>query len=193
TVQLGSDGPVQQHGGHAGVHSPGETQDYLFLPNFTFQFLHGGFDKGIRGPILSNARNPYQEVLQESFSIGCVVDLWMELYPVGGFPFDPKGRVVHIRGPCQSDPAGGQFLYGVAMAHPYLAVLGNPLEEALPFPHIGKIGPSVFTGGGGGHLATTEMGEVWCPVTNPQRRLVPTGPRKVRVGGVVRPYRGRGA
>ena len=90
----------------------------------------------------------------------------MELHAPDGFVVGGVGCVLHFFRRGDGVEALWQSGNRVAMAHPYLAVLVEALEECVAEVDRGEVSAAVLAAASGFHLATKRMAHVLCAVAD---------------------------
>ena len=166
TGEAVADGAVEEHGGHGTVHAARETEDYAVVAKLGFKFIDCCLHERGGAPVLSAAADAYHEVAQQEAALQAVEHLGVELHAPQLLAFSLIGGVDDLF--CRGDGAEalGEGGDGVAVAHPYLRVVGKALEERVLMVEGAKVRPPVLAALGAFHASAVSVRHVLCAVAD---------------------------
>ena len=127
--QLLSDRTAQQCRRDGRIHTAGQSQNHLLVPDLRTQLFDGIADKIIHHPVAGEAADTEQEIAQDILAVDAVRDLRMELHRVNLLLRTLERRARAVRRFRGDGKALRQLADKIGMAHPDRAACRNTVKE----------------------------------------------------------------
>ena len=196
-VELLTDGLVEQHGHHGGIHAAGERADDVAVAHGFAHLLHHAFHEGAHGPVGRDLRHLEEEVADHLRAVFGVMHFGVELQGVDAAFVAAHGGHVEGGGAAGHDEAGRRRLHLVAVGHPHAGAFafgegGNAVPQGA-VGHLFKVGGAVFAGFGLGEHAAELVGEKLHAVADAEHRHAEFKQALVEAGSVLFAHAGGAA
>ena len=143
---------------------------------------------------MSAAADAYHEVAQQEAALQAMEHLGVELHAPQPLALSLIGGVDDLFGRGDGAEALGEGGDGVAVAHPYLRVVGKALEERVLMVEGAKVRPPVLAALGTFHASAVSVRHVLCAVADAEDRQASANAAKIHLEslGVVHAVRRTG-
>ncbi len=202
-----TDGTVQKHGGHAGIHTARQAENHAVVAQLRLQFRNRRINKRGGTPVLTAATNIDHEILQQKRAQRRMEDFRVELHGENRSPpYGPRGgfitiildicvplggrqggcvcRKLHVLGRGDALEALRNLRDAVAVAHPHLRTLLETVEKRIFRVHELQVGASVLARVGLLHPSAIGVGNELRSVANAEHGDFPDKLREIDLEGV---------
>ena len=170
---------MQQHGGHRRIDAARKAQHHTVVAQFLAQFAYGGLHEALRSPRLRASADADDEILQQLFAVGRVIDLGVELNAPCPLAADPVGRHADVLRRSDDPVPFGNARDRVAVRHPHLRRRRKIAHQRVLRVAHGEHRTAVLAAGSGLHLAAEGVRKVLRAVADAQQRQPAPDRRKI--------------